>query len=1226
MEAVFLKLVNMSLTASWLVLAVLLLRLVLKDVPKYIRVLLWGIVGLRLVFPFSLESMFSLIPSAEPLPQEFLYAATPQVNTGIPAINSAINPIIAESLTPTTMANSANPTQIWSFILSQIWIVGMVLMLGYALVSYLLVRRKVAASIKIGKNLRICDHLDSPFILGIFRPVIYLPSELDQKTADLVLAHEYAHLKRRDHWWKPLGFALLCVYWFNPVMWVAYILLCRDIELACDEKVIRELGTDEKKAYSAALLHCSVPRKLIAACPLAFGEVGVKDRIKSVLNYKKPAFWIILIAVIVCIVFAVCFLTDPVEKVDPLTLENWGITITAEDPSPTGVTLAYHIPDNLDGEVTIPINQTLLRLEDENWVEVLTVIEDDGTPNWIKWLFADQNAAYQKLEWVSVCGSLAPGQYRICKTLWLHQDGVSYQKEFFTEFTVSEQSEHSPGETSEEWMQEVTDALDNLRSLEYYHIQAQWEFSGENVLSGQSFIEYWKYPDAMLKLAYIPDDNSTTAHLWVDGSEELKSITYDGSIDWSTGHFLEDGIPQPWFFSFYPDREDARAISCQHHQDGYTIRLLVNYPAIGETLYAPGSYHADFRFDNSGTLKSISVVSESEASSEYGTFEILPTPGEQISDTIWSYLTMPEEQMYPYLRPVPGQYIPAECLYMNPLSSYHYVVGDVPFTLEIGSDCKILSPSGSVMEQIEAVNWGWQNLNESGEDLTFMLRLLEHEGRLNLTEDVLYQKLSDEYHLLSDENGLILVQSHNGESVWSVYRLISVDAENAIVEQFSDTVVQSWQNSRDNSKSVVYLNPDTGEYYDSSTKLDHLIRQTILRENELTDSTSGVWLESHEVLGEVVACGLTSDGQTIGLSTFYVLAQVSEVTSEGGELQVLSSRTFPVIIHVTENADREMTVTDYWQAEDGADPEEAIRANFPSAVLDSMELTTRQHSHMLELLIQIQARYYFGIYPWTVVGDLFEDLAQNQPPITMNLDLDGQRYQTHEAWNALNHVQFSRGLCDFSFEEITEAEAWKRDNSTGIVFRDTETHLSVTFYEGTNDIRVWSNNDIHYYRATYLYDENILISDLVRSWFDEAEYYDLLNQWVLQTSMVPNYGQDYLTAAQEFSQRYEDVKLKTNPGSAYRYSFVKCEVEENMDATNLARSRGELDDNGYAFWVTVYFVPENDRAMRQSMAGNTDKYTGSDPDIPAGAYVYTRCGYITQTEYGWVGEIVGTSW
>jgi len=1212
MEAVFLKLVNMSLTASWLVLAVLLLRLVLKDVPKYIRVLLWGIVGLRLVFPFSLESMFSLIPSAEPLPQEFLYAATPQVNTGIPVINSAINPIIAESLNPTTMANSANPTQIWSFILSQVWILGLVLMLGYALVSYLLVRRKVAASIKIGKNLRICDHLDSPFILGIFRPVIYLPSELDQKTADLVLAHEYAHLKRRDHWWKPLGFALLCVYWFNPVMWVAYILLCRDIELACDEKVIRQLGTDEKKAYSAALLHCSVPRKLIAACPLAFGEVGVKDRIKSVLNYKKPAFWIILIAVIVCIVFAVCFLTDPEKPATPYEITK---NLTAGEAEWAQVTIweeeTEHI--SLENEEIEELVAILTQLEDRDFIKSNVDHQVSLMLHYAdKEILLQTDGAYTQFVLDSESGAEIEGSWAV------RNDALNA---FFRKFYPFEDLSDSDA-----WMQKVTDALDNLRSLEYYHIQAQWEFSGENVLSGQSFIEYWKYPDAMLKIAYIPDDNSTTAHLWVDGSDELKSLTYDGSIDWSSGQFLEDGIPQPWFFSFYPDREDARAISCHHHQDGYTIRLLVNYPAIGETLHDPGSYHADFRFDNSGTLESISVVSESEASSEYGTFEILPTPGEQISNTIWNYLTMPEEQIYPYLRPVPGQYIPAECLYMNPLSSYHYVVGDVPFTLEIGSDCKILSPSGSVMEQIEGVNWGWQNLNESGEDLTFMLRLLEHEGKLELTEDTLYQKLSDEYHLLSNDHGLLLVQSRNGESVWSVYRLISVDAENAIVEQFPDTVVQSWQNSRDGSKSVVYLNPETGQYYDSSTKLDHLIRQTILRENGLTDSETGVWLESHEVLGELVACGLSTNGETIGLSTFYILAQVSEVTSEGGELQVLSIRTFPVILHVTENADREMTVTDYWQAEEDADPEEAIRANFPSAVQDSMELTIRQHTSMLELLIQIQARYYFGIYPWTVVGDLFEDLAQNQPAIAMNLELDGQYYQTHEAWNALNHVQFSRGLCDFSFEEITEAEAQKRENNTGIVFLGTEKHLSVTFYEGTNDIRVWSNNGIQYYRASYLYDEGMLISDLVRNWFDEAEYYDLLDQWVLQTSMVPDNGQNYLTAAQEFCQRYEDVKLKTNPGSAYRYSFVKCEVEEAMDATNLARSRGELDDNGYAFWVNVYFVPENDRAMQQSMAGNTYEYTGSDPDIPPGAYVYTRCGYITQTEYGWVGEIVGTSW
>ena len=371
MEALFLKLVNMSITASWLVLAVLVLRLVLKKAPRYIHVILWGIVALRLMLPFSIESVLSLIPSAEPLPQEFLYAATPQINSGIPIVNNALNPVIAESLTPEGLT-SANPTQIWSIIFSWLWVIGMGVMALYAAVSYWLLRRKVSASIPLGKNLRLCDSIGTPFILGIVKPKIYLPSSVDQQTADHVLAHEMAHLQRKDHWWKPLGFALLTVYWFNPVMWLAYILLCRDIEMACDEKVVRNLNPSEKKAYSTALLSCSVPRKMIAACPLAFGEVDVKNRIKSVLNYKKPAFWIVVVAIIVCIAVAVCFLTNPkdsnettvesLEIIKNITSEN-GYKILNQNPVDIRISIPKSaLPDSIYSEEghTFAVNDVIV--------------------------------------------------------------------------------------------------------------------------------------------------------------------------------------------------------------------------------------------------------------------------------------------------------------------------------------------------------------------------------------------------------------------------------------------------------------------------------------------------------------------------------------------------------------------------------------------------------------------------------------------------------------------------------------------------------------------------------------------------------------------------------------------------------------------------------------------------------------------------------------------------
>ena len=310
MDAVFLRLLNMSMTASWLCLAVLLVRLLLKKAPKAISCALWALVGLRLLFPFSLESVLSLIPSAEPLPEDMLLSPTPTINSGIPVINEVVNPIISGFLTPHP-GDSVNPLQVITTVASYVWIVGVAAMLIYMLVTYLRTRNKVTEAVKIEGSVYECDHVNTPFILGIIRPRIYLPSSMNEADRVFVIAHEKAHLRRLDHLWKPLGFLLLTVYWFNPLLWLGYILLCRDIELACDEKVIKELGTDIKKQYSETLINCSVPRRAISACPLAFGEVSVKGRIKSVLNYKKPAFWIILVAVVALIVTSVCFLTDP---------------------------------------------------------------------------------------------------------------------------------------------------------------------------------------------------------------------------------------------------------------------------------------------------------------------------------------------------------------------------------------------------------------------------------------------------------------------------------------------------------------------------------------------------------------------------------------------------------------------------------------------------------------------------------------------------------------------------------------------------------------------------------------------------------------------------------------------------------------------------------------------------------------------------------------------------
>ena len=310
MSDIFIKIFNLSVTAGWLVLAVLLLRPLMKRAPKWINCLLWGIVGLRLVFPFSLESIFSLIPSAEPLPPDIIMSPAPAINSGVGVVNSMINPIISTSLAPDPTA-SANPMQIVIAVASVVWIIGIALMLGYGIVSFITLRFKVRAAIRGEKNVYFCDEVDSPFILGVIRPRIYVPSGMSGEALEHVLAHERSHLRRGDHLWKPVGFALLAFYWFNPLLWVAYACLCRDIESACDEKVIKTMDTAAKKSYSEALLACSIHRKRIMACPLAFGEVGVKQRIKSVLNYKKPAFRVIIAALVATLILSVCFLTNP---------------------------------------------------------------------------------------------------------------------------------------------------------------------------------------------------------------------------------------------------------------------------------------------------------------------------------------------------------------------------------------------------------------------------------------------------------------------------------------------------------------------------------------------------------------------------------------------------------------------------------------------------------------------------------------------------------------------------------------------------------------------------------------------------------------------------------------------------------------------------------------------------------------------------------------------------
>ncbi len=290
--------------------AVIAVRFMLKKAPRWMSCLLWGLVALRLVCPLSVTSAYSLLPSAEVVPGNIAMEQTPQIHSGVRVIDHAVNPVIGDAFAADAAAGG-NPMQAVIFAAGIIWSIGVICFLLYALFSYILLKKRVRAAVPVRDGIMACDEVKSPFILGIIHPVIYVPSGLRADTLDLAAAHEKTHLRRHDHWWKPLGFGLLAVYWFHPLCWIAYILLCRDIETACDEKVIRNKDRAYIAAYSQALLDCSIHRRTIAACPLAFGEIGVKERIRGVLRYKKPAFRVILSAAVLCVIVAVCFMTNP---------------------------------------------------------------------------------------------------------------------------------------------------------------------------------------------------------------------------------------------------------------------------------------------------------------------------------------------------------------------------------------------------------------------------------------------------------------------------------------------------------------------------------------------------------------------------------------------------------------------------------------------------------------------------------------------------------------------------------------------------------------------------------------------------------------------------------------------------------------------------------------------------------------------------------------------------
>lgn len=416
MEALFLKILSLSLGATYVAAAVIALRFLLKRTPKWIVCAMWGLVAIRLLCPFTLESAVSLAPSPDFRPAPLISVNQPETpaQTSRPSAAQRASagavqaPIESPAQVPASAPaeipkESQTPTQSRIALFARVRLLGVAGILGYLIFSTLRLRRRVGVSIPMAENVRCSESVDTPFVLGVFRPVIYLPASVSPEDIPYVLAHERTHIRRRDHWWKPLGFVLLSVYWFNPVLWLAYVLLCRDIEAACDERVIRDMAAEGRRAYSTALLHCSMSRDAIAACPLAFGETGVKERIRAVASYKKPAFWTILAGIVLGTVIGVCFLTSP---------ETAGIK--PKDITPQGMTLQCRRASRLE--------ITDCRLEYQDGTQWKTVEQlgfpmepDSASPMEPDISFTAEDRGWQA-DWSVNYGMLLPGTYRLSLT------------------------------------------------------------------------------------------------------------------------------------------------------------------------------------------------------------------------------------------------------------------------------------------------------------------------------------------------------------------------------------------------------------------------------------------------------------------------------------------------------------------------------------------------------------------------------------------------------------------------------------------------------------------------------------------------------------------------------------------------------------------------------------------------------------------------------------------
>lgn len=630
MTELFDAILKASVQGSIVILAVLALRLLLKKAPKTVICLLWLLAGLRLVMLFEIPSPFSLQPRLENTnisiqAQQPAQEIVVQNPVGQP-LETPAEPVQTPDLPEGNRENLRTESFLYGVengvitgpidlgnIAAWVWLLGAAAMLTASAFSYIRLKRRVREAYLIENGCFECPGLDTAFVLGFFPPRIYLPMGLSEEEKKFVFDHENTHIARHDHWFKVLGYGILSLHWFNPLVWLGYSLLCRDMELACDEHVVKYMTLPQRKAYSAALLSCGGHTARLAACPVAFGESNPKKRILNVLNYRRPGFWITLLAVIAVIFVSVCLLTSPEKQVEvPEEETKWNLEMRLTDVTPSGATVEFIQHGPFEGydraELQFGSYYTLEKWTGDNWepVEMLTQ-EYEVAWTMEAYIINRSGTTTQPIDWAWLYGQLPPGRYMLGKSVDLSRlAGENEIQMFWAEFTIEEsepqESVWSAEMTDGEYLAWCRQAVEELQSRNQFHISETLAYFRGETEDSRSNVVFWRDGENWLRQSYIATMRTNADFLYYDGNLYLRKQEEAGEVSWNRLDGGGPGYGGPWLCFLQWDAQTVTFEGTAREGDEFRVNVIVQGapPTIGWDDVQ--EYQVLFCFDQQGSL------------------------------------------------------------------------------------------------------------------------------------------------------------------------------------------------------------------------------------------------------------------------------------------------------------------------------------------------------------------------------------------------------------------------------------------------------------------------------------------------------------------------------------------------------------------------------------------------------------------------------------------------